>query len=856
MKFGKKLGLFGVVAIGALIAAAPAAAQEPSRDYHLEQQSLGDALRSVGKISGKEIIFASDLVEGKGSARLEGSFTAKAALDRLLAGSGLIAVERNGSIHIRGRSGAADAALSDAEAVEIVITGSLIPGAASASPTITISQEQIRDAGHASLAEAVRSLPQASGAGQNPGIGLNVPESVGSYLGGASSVNLRGLGSDATLTLFNGRRLAFNGFAQAIDISSIPLAAVDRVEIVTDGTSALYGSDAVAGVVNVILKRDFDGLDTSARWGASTDGGNGQQQYNAVAGRRWSSGGIIATYDFERDTPILSRHRSYAATRSPGLTLYPGLKRHSVTASLHQTLLPGVELQLDGLFNQRFTERFYALRGASDYHINGSYQTYDSRSFTVSPSLSIALPGSWSASVYGVYSEDKSDLQSLEYSEGTPSPLRAFCYCNRTIGLEAIFRGKLLTLPAGAVKTAFGGGYRKNYLRNTNRVAPTSQDFAATQQDIYAFTEIVIPIVSPASEVAFLRQLTLSGAARYDNYRDIDQVVTPKVGIIASPSPDFDLKGSWGRSFKAPTLYQLYSARGASVYNIGVFGGSGYPAGFVGLYAGGGNPNLKPERATTWTATLSVHPRSVPGLSLDLTYFSADYKDRIVTPVTYITQALSNPIYADLVSLYPSASEVATALVGALFFNNSSGAFDPAKVGAIIYSRYANATHQRIKGVDLDLNYRIETASLGSITLSGNASYIESSQRLSALQPELDLAGTLFNPPHFRGRAGASWHHDQITVSPFVNYIGGVSDIRATTSYPVGSMTTIDITTRVEAGDSTPFLRGFSFTLTAQNLLNARPALIQTSQGYQAPYDSTNYSPWGRYVSLTISKSW
>src|SRR3546814_6056254 len=80
-----------------------------------------------------------------------------------------------------------------------------------------------------------------------------------------SSDLLRGLGPDATLTLINGHRVAYDGAIQGVDISAIPLAALDRIEIVADGSSALYGSDAVAGVANVLLRKDYQGLWTSAR---------------------------------------------------------------------------------------------------------------------------------------------------------------------------------------------------------------------------------------------------------------------------------------------------------------------------------------------------------------------------------------------------------------------------------------------------------------------------------------------------------------------------------------------------------------------------------------------------------------
>ncbi|NWP15513.1 TonB-dependent receptor plug domain-containing protein, partial [Escherichia coli] len=93
------------------------------------------------------------------------------------------------------------------------------------------------------------------------------------------------------LTLLNGRRLPYDGTAQAVDVSAIPLDAVAELQVMPDGASALYGSDAVGGVANIILRRDFEGVSTSLRFGTSTDGGGFLQEYGAVGGGRWGNGG-------------------------------------------------------------------------------------------------------------------------------------------------------------------------------------------------------------------------------------------------------------------------------------------------------------------------------------------------------------------------------------------------------------------------------------------------------------------------------------------------------------------------------------------------------------------------------------
>src|SRR3546814_20395689 len=97
--------------------------------------------------------------------------------------------------------------------------------------------------------------------------------------------------SDVCASDLNGSRLPYDGFAQATDVAVIPTAAIDRIEVLLDGASAIYGSDAVGGVANIILKRDYDGMELSGRYGVATDGGSDQRQVTAVGGRSWDHGG-------------------------------------------------------------------------------------------------------------------------------------------------------------------------------------------------------------------------------------------------------------------------------------------------------------------------------------------------------------------------------------------------------------------------------------------------------------------------------------------------------------------------------------------------------------------------------------
>ncbi|MEO9200401.1 MAG: TonB-dependent receptor [Antricoccus sp.] len=173
---------------------------------------------------------------------------------------------------------------SSAQTLERVeITGSNIRRIANetASPVQTLTRQDIEKSGRASVAELLQTLSV-----DNQG---SVPKNFGAgFASGASGISLRGLGTASTLVLLNGRRIAPYGLAddgQKIftDLNLIPLDAVERVEILKDGGSAIYGSDAIAGVVNIILRHDFNGLTTNVSYG-TTQYGNGQEKRASITG--------------------------------------------------------------------------------------------------------------------------------------------------------------------------------------------------------------------------------------------------------------------------------------------------------------------------------------------------------------------------------------------------------------------------------------------------------------------------------------------------------------------------------------------------------------------------------------------
>src|SRR6185369_15889502 len=167
----------------------------------------------------------------------------------------------------------------------VEVTGSNIRriNSETASPVTTVTREEIQKSSRTSVAEYLQTL-----AVDNQG---SVPKTSGAgFASGASGISLRGLGAASTLVLLNGRRIAPYGLADDgqkvfADLNLIPLDAVDRIEILKDGGSAIYGSDAIAGVVNVILRRDYRGLSANVSFGTS-------EYWNAKEKRASLTGGF------------------------------------------------------------------------------------------------------------------------------------------------------------------------------------------------------------------------------------------------------------------------------------------------------------------------------------------------------------------------------------------------------------------------------------------------------------------------------------------------------------------------------------------------------------------------------------
>ena len=199
----------------------------------------------------------------------------------------------------------------------LVVTGSRLRASISGAPIIVMTREDMQLRGISTIEDAIRSLPQnlatlnaTAGSGrQGQGLGNDL---------GQLSINLRGLGDGNTLVLVNGRRRVQSAALDngAVNLNGIPFSAIERIEVIPDGASAIYGSDAQAGVINFILRDDYAGSETSLRQEISAHEGD-SRTIEQTLGYTWNGGGITGALSYREGESVDSRKAGSHDRRLP-----------------------------------------------------------------------------------------------------------------------------------------------------------------------------------------------------------------------------------------------------------------------------------------------------------------------------------------------------------------------------------------------------------------------------------------------------------------------------------------------------------------------------------------------------------
>jgi iron complex outermembrane recepter protein len=354
-----------MIAIVCAISISAIAMADPPRKVDVPSGDLATALQKLAEQSGVEFIYSVDQLKGIHTGGVHGEYTTEQAVIKLLEGTKLkLTVHKSGAILIAppnpntlseesgspvvghrtgtesasnpppadrlqlAQSGAGsnpqDASMSmdaqassktledDDELAEIVVTGSRLrtTEAATASPVTVITQDEIKKMGFSTAEDVIRSLPQNYGS-LNAGTTRDPLSPFTQDAQGQSAADLRGLGPENTLVLVNGRRRAVSStFGDVVNLNTIPVGSIDRIEIMTDGASAVYGSDAVGGVINFILKKDYQGGETHVRQELGANGGDATSLEQTL-GDSWSSGNVTFSGRFAKSDPADSIRPGY-----------------------------------------------------------------------------------------------------------------------------------------------------------------------------------------------------------------------------------------------------------------------------------------------------------------------------------------------------------------------------------------------------------------------------------------------------------------------------------------------------------------------------------------------------------------
>ena len=851
----------------------------------------------------------------------------------------------------------------DVDLGELVVIGSRIRGVAlqGPSPVLIVTAQDIENSGHATIQDYIRTIPQNYSDLTEENAVVGAIDS----LGRGSAFNLRGIGADSTLVLLNGRRLAASGARNGtfVDVSTIPVSAVERLEILTDGASALYGSDAIGGVVNIHLKRQLDGIEARVRYGQDDDRDTSEQQAVASFGTSWSSGSVLAIYErFERDA-LLGSDRALTANMDyrslggadfrnttfaqpgnifavsgtlPGLgaasagipagqdgtalatsqltpnvlsrssillsqrSLINEARRDSIVLTLEQDLGAGLVAFVDGFASSNDSgalsapSAIVAVVGPNpSVAPHPTFGNNPFNPFTVpvrvvySPAAELgpiestsqrkgasiaaglkAAVGSWDLTLSGTHGVDElNGLDVLSYNTAalnsavrTANPALAlnlfgdgsaqnmaalagiiqpieFLGDGRITGGSLNADGPLFGLRGGDLKAAVGAEYRDEAFDSWT-LAATSTQRQGRRNTKAAYAELYVPVLPSGALWPQLVRLDLTMAGRYEEYSDFGHSFDPKFGVAFEPLRDLLLRASWGESFRAPALNELYGTT-STVTTSAVDPLRGNQPTTI-QQRSGANPALEPERADTLTYGVVYRPARWRGFELEASRWQMDFEDRIIgaTDIFAIFNAGRESLLPPgvVVRAAPTPADVAAGRPGQLLS---------------IDARALNASLAELSGFDVGLRQTLNLERFGSLAIALTGSYIDNHRdTLADGLPMVEHVSTWSFPVDVRVRASATWSIGGWSTSLHLGYIDDYRNTFAQTEQEIiDSWTTADLSLAYRWRQAQGVLAGLEARLSVTNVLDEEPPFFNSPGGYDARQSSIVGRQWFASVS-------
>jgi iron complex outermembrane recepter protein len=777
---------------------------------------------------------------------------------------------------------------------------------------------------------------------------------------GAQYAELRGLGADTTLVLISGLRAyasAASFVVNAFDLNTIPLSAVERVELLFDSTSVQHGMDAIGGVLNIVLRDEIRHPSLQMHYGSAEGGGSQVQtaaslgyvrdrlkaalilDYSQTQTLLGEERGLWADQDYRRygsldqrsinsspgnvtavpqlgnlpglNSPIAAIPASIAGERIalsefvPGQRNFASLLRQapivpdtsrasvvanaqvdlsptdvvasaellyvdrSVRAPTVPPLVPGLPVPMTNPFNPFHLPVFVNTMLVG---MERQEQNVDSTLTRGVASLrGKARAWDWEFSL--LRSEEDAELRfentldvprfmqvlanpdpsqtldlfrpgpaaSQEILDSLVAPPIVSTYATDATQLSGLTSGRLMELPGGLLTAMLGGEWRKESVQFDAALDSFEREVGA------GFVELKVPVVGADMHVPALRELTLTAGGRLDKYSDFGQIFNPQFGVRWLPYQDLAVHASYGRSFRAPSMYELYLPRQESlpVFVVTDPRRGSTPA-TVSLVSGG-NAELDPTRGKSFTAGLVFTPQALPPIEVFATYWRVTMDNRITALPATLVLANESLFPERVVRAEPTAADLAAGI--------------PGSITHIDVSRM-NFGRLTTSGIDLGLRYEIESA-FGVFAANAVATWIGEYETVDVpATPAVDRVNlandTVGTITKWRAVGGLDWDRGPLSATMHVRYIPSYDDTRGgvRNGRRISAQTFVDLQAAVDIGRLDPsraFLRGVELTAGASNLLDEQPDFAEV-MGVQG-YDMSQGDLKGRFWYVRLGKT-
>jgi iron complex outermembrane receptor protein len=855
-----------------------------------------------------------------------------------------------------------DQAKADDDVVsEIVVTGTLIRGVAPVGTNVIgVDEAKIKSIGALTNQQVLAQIPAVS---SQIGYTPTTTTGIGATTQRPNIRNLGSSGGNTTLILVDGHNMVGAGILMTTpDSNMLPPSVLQRVEVMADGGSSLYGADAVGGIINFITRKSFDGVEVSGHYGLAK-GGYQAGDVNVIGGTSWSGGSAYLAVAHSENTNLSASKRDWprqdlrarggddyrvATCASPNITVgstnyaYPDLAagtRNLCDLAYYSDIVP--EEQQDsffGAFNQELGERvslhataYYTDRqttalaaqrtttgltipqtnpffvrvapGTSESvalsfaPLLGDYVRSDASltQYGVTPTLTVRLGGDWQLNAMLNYGRSKTGthlpglnptalaaaaagtttataLNPFNLSQTNASVIAGIVdYGNASHSTQTLTEGRmvadgrLFALPGGDVRAAVGVDLQRQESDAFSVNGPSGSTAGASVKNAHrnvssVFGQVIVPIVGEANALPLVQALKLDASIRYDDYSDFGSTTNPKIGFTWDVAGGLSLRGNYGTSFNAPSLADTTGAvdSRAQIITVSPYRAPGSPITDLfrpTIVLAGGNPDLKPQTADTWSIGADWKPTSLPGFSAGVTYWNIELKNTIVVaPPGFPTSLFTVPAFQKFVTINPTLAQAQAATAG-MFIDgapNIAALYGATTPYLILDARRKNVGNLYATGLDFNASYT-QSTDFGSVFATFYATrLLDRDSEAFKGAGKVDLLGVNTSKLQLSATTGVNW--GGLTASATLNHRQGYKVTGAGSQTKTGSFDPINLAFIYRfdesQGQNPGWARGMTLSLNIDNAFNEKVPFLNVSPG-QTP---TNGSTIGRFFNMGLTK--